>query len=95
MANTVMIPFSPNPDGDVVIAEIAKNAREVVRVYLSTFKGYRRIGLRIFVGKGDAAVPTRQGFAVTVAHARELIAALEDALKAAEKAWGDDEGVSP
>ena len=93
MSSPVLTPTPSAPDDrDVVIAEIAKNAREVVRVYLSTYKGYRRIGLRVFAGRGTEAAPTRQGFAVTVAQARALITSLHDALAAAAEAWGDDGG---
>lgn len=78
-------------DDDLVIATIPKNTREEIRVVLSEFKSYRRIGVRIWARTSEGAVPTRQGFAVSVERCPELIAALVAALEAAAVAWAAKE----
>jgi hypothetical protein len=68
-----------------VISQIAKNAREVVFLSLSEFKGHRLIDIRVHV-PGDQEgdwVPTRKGVSLAVAlypAFKQALAELESAL---------------
>lgn len=66
---------------DTIVAVIAKNAREEIRVVLTNFKGHDLVDVRVF-GEADGKpvrVPTRKGIAVKPALLPALIAALAKA----------------
>ena len=64
----------------VIIAEIEKNGRELVRVTLEEFKGHRLASVRVWARDPDkGTVPTRQGVALRVSLLPALLAALQDA----------------
>jgi hypothetical protein len=62
---------------DIAIGTIPKNSREELRIALRTFKGYRRIDIRVHAdnGKGER-VPTAKGVTVRPDAAHLLIDAL-------------------
>lgn len=65
---------------DRVVADIAKNSREVVRITVGEFNGHKLAHVRVWTMGTDAKlVPTRSGLAIKVALLPELIGALEAA----------------
>jgi len=68
-----------------VIATVPKNGAEEVRVSLSTFKGHALVDVRVFADLGDEAErrATKKGVALAVAKLPALIAALQEAARAA------------
>ncbi|GJD95216.1 transcriptional coactivator p15/PC4 family protein [Methylobacterium iners] len=67
---------------DILIAEIAKNSRERLRIQLREFKGHRFIDLRLFAISADGDfVPTRTG----IGFRPDLIDAVVEALEAAQR----------
>jgi len=68
-----------------VIATVPKNGAEEVRVSLSTFKGHALVDVRVFADMGDEAErrATKKGVALVVAKLPALIAALQEAARAA------------
>jgi hypothetical protein len=70
--------------GDVRIGEVAKSARERVRVSLTTYEGYALCDIRVYV-QGDVAGvfdrPTRKGVSVR----RDLLPTLRGLLQKAER----------
>jgi hypothetical protein len=76
---------------DVLIAEVRKNAREVLRVQLREFKGRQFVDVRLFATGADGGlVPTRTGIGLRP----ELLGPVLDALQAAE-AVARAEGLLP
>jgi hypothetical protein len=71
-------------DDNVIVASFAKNHRERIVIALGSFKGHDTADVRVFVGDGPDAVPTRKGLTVR----RELLPDLAAALVAAVKAAG-------
>jgi len=63
--------------GDVIIAEIEKNARDVLRVTLGQYRGYDIVGCRVWAQGDDGPVPTRAGFAIQPNKLDALIEALQ------------------
>lgn len=68
-----------------VISQVTKNAREVLFLSLSEFKGHRLIDLRVHVPGGDEGewVPTRKGVSLAVGlypAFKQALAQLEEAL---------------
>jgi hypothetical protein len=68
-----------------VISKVTKNAREVVFLSLSEFKGHRLIDIRVHVpgDQEDDWVPTRKGVSLAVGlypAFKQALARLEDAL---------------
>ena len=73
-------------DENIEIGSFAKNSREEVRGYLTTYKDCRLAHIRIFVENADGAeVPTKRGIAIRVEQFEEL-KALVDALAGAVQA---------
>ena len=71
-----------------LVATVAKNAAEEVRVSLSEFKGSQLIDLRIYAEFGAAVgekQATRKGIALKLAKLPELIEALQAARIKAER----------
>jgi len=67
---------------DALVAEIAKNSRESVRVTLGEYEGHVFVGMRIWVpGREGGEVPTKQGVTLNPSKIPELIAALQRALR--------------
>ena len=64
---------------DRVVAEIPKNASEIVRIALSEFKGKPLIDVRVYFKSetGGEPKPTRKGVAINPALLPELIIALQ------------------
>lgn len=65
------------------IATIRKNAREVLKVELTSFKGHDLLALRLWAEKSDGSghVPTPKGINVAV----QLLPAIREALTEAER----------
>jgi hypothetical protein len=73
--------------GDVRIGEVCKNARERVRVSLTTYDGHDLCDIRVYVQGDIAGVfdrPTRKGVCVR----RELLPTLRGLLQNAEREAG-------
>lgn len=72
-----------------LIAEIAKNSTEHVRVNLDEFRGTHVVDVRVFTAYGDRAEPgpTKKGVSLRVDRLPELIAGLQKA-EAAARAQG-------
>lgn len=70
---------------DVVIAEVRKNATELVRVSLTQFRGHELCDLRVYfeqtTGSGEW-LPTKKGVTFQRALLPDVIAALQDAQEA-------------
>src|SRR5262245_14271734 len=64
---------------DELVAVIAKNAREEIRVALTEFKGYHLIAVRVWAKGAGGDVPTRAGLNVRYESLDELIGALQKA----------------
>ncbi len=62
-----------------VVARIEKNAREHVRVSLTTFNNFELVDVRVFAQGDDGDVATRKGISIRVTQLPELISALKDA----------------
>lgn len=69
--------------GTIVVASFAKNHRERIVIALGNFKGRPTADVRVFVGVGPDAVPTRKGLTIRTALLPDLAAALVAAVKAA------------
>lgn len=79
----------------IVIAEIVKNSREVLKVTLSRYQGHALADVRVFVPVDgmDCLTPTKKGVSVRVGLLDEIIAALtkaKDEAKALGWIGGDD-----
>ncbi len=70
---------------DVIVGQIEKNKREVIRVTLSNFKGHDLVGLRIWFKAGDDFKPSSKGIALNVRVLPQLIGLMVDAEKKAEE----------
>lgn len=73
-----------------LVAEIAKNSSESVRIVLDTFKGHQLVDLRVFGTFSAASVPmpTKKGLSLNVALIPDLIEALQRAeAKARAMGW--------
>ncbi|OQP87569.1 hypothetical protein BTR14_03085 [Rhizobium rhizosphaerae] len=65
---------------DTIIATIAKNRRETVRVTLTKFEGHDLLGLRVWFTSNDSEErPGKAGLALRVSLIPNLIQALQDA----------------
>lgn len=63
-----------------VVAEFAKNSREVVRVYLHEYEGHDLVGVRVFYrAEGGELRPGKAGLNLRVALLPALLAAIERA----------------
>lgn len=65
----------------IIIAEIEKNSREVVRISIDEFKGHRLIDIRVFAAWGDDDIlkPTKKGVSLKIERLPDLIDALSQA----------------
>lgn len=64
----------------MIIAEIAKNKREYLRIELAEFKGHHLLGMRVWAHPAEGeAIATRKGVTVAVAMLPEIIRALYQA----------------
>lgn len=64
----------------VIVADLEKNARELVRVSLEEFKGYRLVSVRLWARDPlKGLVPTRQGVSLRLSLLPGLLGALEAA----------------
>ena len=79
----------------VIVAEVEKNARELVRVSLEEFKGHRLVSVRAWARDPlKGTVPTRQGVSLRLALLPgPLLAALEAAMRQA-RSLGLLEGIA-
>ena len=69
--------------GRILIAEMAKNRRERLRVAIDTYKGHEVVDIRAFVeGPDGTPRPTRIGLTLRTALLPELVAALGKAVDA-------------
>lgn len=80
----------------VILASLAKNKREQLRIALDEWQGVHLIDLRVTTELSDATgiqVPTKKGLSLRVEMLGDVIAALRDAeVKARELKWiGGDE----
>ena len=78
-----------------VIIELSKNAREVYRFRLATFKNYQFVDMRIFTREdGQDPAPTKKGLAVSPQlwpQFRQALAQVEAAM--IEQGWLDQEDI--
>jgi hypothetical protein len=73
-----------DPAPDVLIADIEKNRREVIRIQLRTFKGRRHIDARVhFLGDDGTYLPTGKGISIRPDLLPDVIGALQKAEEAA------------
>ncbi|MBP2159544.1 MULTISPECIES: transcriptional coactivator p15/PC4 family protein [Asticcacaulis] len=63
----------------VMIGDVQKNSRELVRVSLTEFKGYKLVDVRIYAGADDDAKPTGKGISVKASTLPALIVLLQKA----------------
>ncbi len=76
----------PDAPDERVVRDIRKNAREVARIQLRTFKGARLIDIRAHAQQPDGStVPTPKGIALGVNSLREMIDALTEAERCARQ----------
>ncbi len=69
---------------DLPVAELRKNAREVVRVAIRETRGSRNVDLRVYAENGrQEPVATANGVSIKPALLRPIIAALREAERAA------------
>lgn len=65
---------------DTVIAEFAKNSREIVRVAVGAFRGHDLVHIRVWVPNEEGtAIPTKAGLSIRRELLSDLISALERA----------------
>lgn len=61
----------------MIIAEIPKNAREIIRVEVEEYKGHRFISCRVWAKNNEGeSVPTRKGMSISLNHAEPVLMAL-------------------
>ncbi len=72
---------------DTIVATIARNARESIRVSLTTYKGHRLVDIRTFAdpGGGVDPQPTRKGLTCKAALLPALAKAVADAEQEARR----------
>jgi len=70
---------------DLLIKEIQKNTREVIRISVQEFKGTNVVDVRVFFQINGDWVPTRKGISLTESVLDEVIEGLEDAREALEE----------
>ena len=68
----------------MLIKEIQKNTREVIRINVQEFKGTNVVDVRVFFQINDDWVPTRKGISLTESVLDEVIEGLEEAQKELE-----------
>jgi len=74
-------------DASVLVADIKKNALDVVRVRLTRFKNYDLLDIRQFyTDKADELQPTGKGLTIRQEQIPELLAALQKAADMVESA---------
>ena len=61
---------------NIVIATLPKNARDVIRVQITTYRGHRLLDVRVYDRDG---FPTKAGVCVQIEHSPDLVAALNAA----------------
>ncbi|MBP7253189.1 MAG: transcriptional regulator [Alphaproteobacteria bacterium] len=73
----------------MIIAEIAKNKREHLRIELAEFKGHHLLGLRVWAQPAEGeAIATRKGVTLAVALLPDILAALKKAeAEAISQGW--------
>ncbi len=69
----------------MLIKEIQKNTREVIRISVQEFKGTNVVDVRVFFQINGDWVPTRKGISLTESVLDEVIEGLEDAREALEE----------
>lgn len=71
------------------IARIEKNSKEIIRIGLDEFKGYRLLSARVWAKTDNAdEVPTRAGLTVRVEQGEAVIQGLIQALdEARSRGW--------
>jgi len=69
----------------LLIKEIQKNTREVIRISVQEFKGTNVVDVRVFFQINGDWVPTRKGISLTESVLDEVIEGLEDAREALEE----------
>lgn len=73
------------PLDSIVIAEWPKNAREVIRVELSTYNGAQLIQIRTWYRADDDGLrPGRSGYAVSIKHLPDIANAFAAAVDVAK-----------
>jgi hypothetical protein len=72
--------------GDVLVGQVVKNSREVIRVTVGNYKGHHLVHARVWVAaKGDGEmIPTRSGLSVRVAVLPDLLNLLKKVVDAPE-----------
>lgn len=68
---------------DILIAEIPKNTREILRIALSEYKGSKLLHSRVWTRGTEQSLPTKSGYAINVNMIAQLRQALDDAEKEA------------
>ncbi len=69
-----------------IVAEIPKNAREVIRVSLDEYRGYDLISVRVWANDPDrGAIPIKSGFAMRVDRLSDLVEAVKEAERIAHQ----------
>jgi hypothetical protein len=72
--------------GDVIVGEVRKNSREVIRVTVGNYKGHHLCHARVWVAakSGPEMIPTRSGLSVRVAVLPDLVNLLKKVVDAPE-----------
>ncbi len=69
---------------DLLIVDLPKNSRELVRVAIREFRGCRNVDLRVYAENGrQEVVPTAKGISIKPALLRPVIDALREAERVA------------
>jgi len=82
------------PDGDRIVGEVVKNAREVIRVAHSEFNGRALIDARVWLPGALPtlpATPTRKGLSLPPATWRKLMPLIERALHEFDGDGGEED----
>ena len=70
---------------DREVHSFKKNARETVRVFLTEFKGYKLLDLRVYIQDDTGKeIPTRKGLTISQELVGELVTGLRKAIELIE-----------
>ncbi len=72
----------------MVVGQITKNKREVIKVTLEEWHGRRIVNVRVYFRAEDGEMrPSRKGLALSVDRLPDLVAVLTEAIRAASPPW--------
>ncbi len=66
---------------EIVIGEVKKNSRDIIRVSIKDYKGSRNIDQRVYYQAKDGSwKPTPKGISISPTHCLRIIALIKEAL---------------